>query len=142
MIAATAVVAGCGSDPEPEEVAQAANAALTPQQVVDQYRAAVIGGDGATACGLLADEAKADVEEGASDCATRLGAFADQDTPEDTAAFKAMHPKAAVNGTKAVAKFETLGGDPTKIVLEKQPAGWRVTDSPELENVRISNGEY
>jgi hypothetical protein len=140
MIAATALVAGCGEDPSSEEVAQAANTALAPQEVVDQYRAAIIGGDGAGACALLAADAKSDVEEDGSDCAARLGAVSEQNTPEDTAALEAMQLKAVVKGTKAVAKFETIGGDPAMIVLEKQSAGWLVADSPELENVRISNG--
>jgi hypothetical protein len=135
LIVATAILGGCGSSSDSPEKAPA-----TPQAVVDQYRAAIIGGDGETACSLLADDALKDVEQDGSSCAPRLGAIADQDTPEDTAALKAMHPTAVVSGSQAVAKLKTIGGDPTKIVLAKGADGWRVTDSPELENVRIANG--
>ena len=136
--AASLAATGCGSDDE-TKIQNAANSDLTPQQVVDQYRAAVIDGDGEAACALVSDAGRKIAEEGASDCAFRFSAVDDQDTPEDKAAEKAMHPQAVVTGTKAVAKFKTLGGDPTQITLEKGAGGWKVTGSPELENFRISN---
>ncbi len=140
LAAGALAIAGCGSDSSDDAAQEAAGGVLTPQQVVDKYRAAIIGGDGETACSLLDDKAKADVEGGGTDCASRLGSIADQDTPEDTAALKAMHPKVKVTGNRGVARLKTIGGDPTKIVVVKQGAAWKVTDSPELVNVRISNG--
>jgi hypothetical protein len=139
LIAVAALAAGCGSADE-RETARAAAAALGPQAVVDDYRAAIIGGEGSTACGLLDARALRDVEADGSDCAARLGALAELHTPEDTAALMAMHPRARVHGARAVARLRTLGGDPARIVLVKGARGWRVSDSPELVNVRISNG--
>lgn len=137
LLAVAALAAGCGAD---ENRTTDRAAATTPQAVLELYRAAVIDGDGATACGVLSADAMAIAEDGGSDCAARFAAVGDLNTSEDVAAMEAMRPKAEVDGSQAVARFRTLGGDPTRIVLVEDDEGWKVSESPELHNFELSNG--
>jgi hypothetical protein len=90
--------------------------------VVRGYFDAFLGGDGQTACDLMSDETRQQIEDTIGDCAEALGSFA-QLAPEGASAEIG---EVTVDGETAAAEVDVRGNKDT-IELERVDGEWLIT---------------
>ena len=121
------LVAGCGSGTDESAAAK---------QAMQSYLAAFASGDGAEACELLTDTARAYVTGmsatvGAHDCATAFAAVHDiGGSKVAKIASKTKIRHVDVEGSTAKVTLKSAAGDDAVAELEKSDGSWKIASLP------------
>lgn len=146
MLCTAALVAGCGGDDE-EGSGSGTDDEAAVLEAVETFYAATLDGDGETSCGLMTDDAVAEVEEGATGLAEGQGCVELVETLGDLLGEEAKElaaqnePKVIqVEGdaaTVATTSFnqEDVGGEVAteeiELDLVKDDGEWKIAGFPE-----------